>query len=67
MAINADWHRAHVLGQGAPMDQRVEWHLAHVRECGCRGIPDTVRDELERRGLPVPTRPADPPTERRQR
>ena len=54
MAINRDWHRAHVLGQGASMDRRVAWHLEHAAACGCRGIPQTVLDELARRGLTAP-------------
>lgn len=66
MAINGDWHRAHVLGRGAPMDQRVEWHLEHAHVCGCGPVPRTVRAELERRGVPVPTR-LDPAAQKRQR
>jgi hypothetical protein len=56
MGLNREWHEAHVLGSGAPMDARIAWHLEHARECGCREIPRTVRDELARRGLPVPVR-----------
>jgi hypothetical protein len=56
--MNAEWHDVHVLGQGASMDRRVEWHLEHARECGCRAIPRTVVEELERRGVEVPARRA---------
>jgi len=32
------------------LDQRVEWHLEHEKQCGCReDVPRTVRAELERR------------------
>lgn len=41
--MNADWHRAHVLGSGAPMDVRIAWHLEHAQECACRPIPETVQ------------------------
>lgn len=54
--INAPWHAAHVLGQGAAIDDRVAWHLEHARECGCREVPRSVRDELARRGIPEPER-----------
>ncbi len=54
--MNAEWHDAHVLGPGASMDRRVEWHLEHARECGCRAVPRTVAEELGRRGIPVPER-----------
>lgn len=56
--MNADWHEAHVLGRDAPMDERVEWHLAHAQQCGCREVPRTVREELARRGVDIPERPA---------
>jgi hypothetical protein len=47
--MNADWHRAHVLGPHASMDARVAWHEEHVRECACREIPATVAAEIDRR------------------
>ncbi|GCE76152.1 hypothetical protein [Cellulomonas biazotea] len=54
--MDAGWHDAHVLGQGAPMDARIAWHLEHAAACGCRAVPRTVVEELERRGIPVPER-----------
>jgi hypothetical protein len=27
--INRSWLEAHVVGSGAPLAKRVEWHLAH--------------------------------------
>lgn len=54
--VNGEWHKAHVLGSNAPMDRRVEWHLEHARECGCRGIPGPVLAEIEARGIEVPER-----------
>lgn len=59
MTLNRDWHDAHELGQGAPMDARVAWHLEHARECGCREVPRTVREELARRGIDEPGRRRD--------
>ena len=50
MALNAEWHRAHPMPKNPTMDQRIEWHLEHQRECGCRpGLPRLVQQELERR------------------
>lgn len=54
--VNEEWHAAHVLGQGASLDRRVEWHVEHATACGCREIPATVVAELERRGVAVPER-----------
>ncbi len=47
--MNADWHRAHVLGRGASWEDRVLWHEEHARECGCRRPPDDIQAELDRR------------------
>jgi hypothetical protein len=45
--MNADWHRAHVLGSGAPMETRIAWHLEHARECACRPIPESVQRAID--------------------
>jgi hypothetical protein len=55
--INAAWHKAHKMPARATLDQRVEWHLAHLAACGCRtDLPESIRSELKRRGIkpPVP-------------
>lgn len=49
--LNADWHRAHVLGSHVSLDDRVEWHLEHVSHCGCREMPASIRKEIDARGL----------------
>jgi len=54
--VNARWHESHVMPKAATLDQRVRWHLAHARHCGCRAIPATVVAELRRRGEAVPAR-----------
>ena len=57
--INAAWHKAHVMPAKATMDQRIEWHLAHRKACGCRkDLPASIITELKRRGIdpgPVPS------------
>ena len=53
--MNAEWHRAHVLGRGASLDDRVTWHLEHARACGCRAIPAGIVAEIRARGLDVPS------------
>ena len=52
--MNREWHLAHVLGSKAPMGRRVEWHLEHVRECGCAPVPASVMAEIRARGIDVP-------------
>jgi len=47
--LNAAWHRAHRMPQRATIDQRLRWHLAHARACGCREMPASIKNELKRR------------------
>jgi len=50
--MNAEWHRTHRLASSAAMDERIEWHLAHVEACGCRPIPASVTKAIEDRTKP---------------
>ena len=52
--INAEWHRANRMPKNPTMDQRIAWHLAHARACGCREISGKLREEMERRGIEIP-------------
>ena len=49
MALNASWHAKHPMPRPATLGQRVKWHVAHARVCGCRPMPETVVTALERR------------------
>ena len=49
MALNASWHAKHPMPKPATLEQRVQWHVAHAKACGCRPMPRSVSVELERR------------------
>lgn len=49
--LNAEWHREHVLGSKASMDDRIVWHLEHAQVCACRPIPESVVRAIRARGL----------------
>ena len=49
--MNAAWHRAHVLGRGASLDERVRWHAEHARACACRPVPDDIAELIREREL----------------
>jgi hypothetical protein len=46
MKTNTTWHSKHRLPQCATMKERVRWHLAHAKHCGCRPIPASVQAYL---------------------
>jgi hypothetical protein len=54
--INAAWHMTNRMPENASLDQRIDWHLAHLKACGCRKeLPATIIKELKRRGKTIPT------------
>jgi hypothetical protein len=52
--LNAAWHAAHPMPMRSTLAQRVDWHLAHAKACGCRAMPPTILAELKRRGVKAP-------------
>ncbi len=45
--INAAWHKKNRMPKNATLDQRIRWHVAHVKACGCREMPASIRREVE--------------------
>jgi hypothetical protein len=58
--LSKAWHDAHRMPVRPSSQQRIEWHLAHAKECACRPIPAGVIALMQARGLQAP----DPPVER---
>jgi hypothetical protein len=54
--LNAPWHKQHPMPMKSTLDQRVEWHVAHAKACGCRDMPPTIVAALKSRRIAVPTR-----------
>ena len=53
--INAEWHKKHRMPKNATIDQRIEWHLEHLKNCRCRtDIPKNLQVEMKRKGIPIP-------------
>jgi hypothetical protein len=49
VALNKEWHRLHRMPPKATRAQRIEWHVAHASACGCRAIPESIRQDVEKR------------------
>ena len=50
--INAAWHKQNRMPENATIDQCIEWHLEHIKNCGCRNdIPEKLKQEMKRRGI----------------
>ena len=54
--INAVWHKAHRMPKNASIDQRIEWYLAHLKNCACRtDIPEGLKKEMKKRKIAIPS------------
>ncbi|HAV24495.1 MAG TPA: hypothetical protein DCX46_13620 [Bacteroidetes bacterium] len=57
MMINAVWHRSHRMPKNPTPQQRLDWHIAHAKNCGCRELTPSMRRELEKKAkLKSPSR-----------
>lgn len=54
MKINKEWHLKNKMPEKPTMEQRIKWHLAHAKNCGCRKIEGKLADEMKRRGIAIP-------------
>lgn len=54
--INREWHETHRLDPKAELDERIAWHIEHAQLCGCRDMPESIKAELAKRGIPQPER-----------
>jgi hypothetical protein len=43
---NKAWHEQNRMPKNPTMQQRIEWHLAHAKACGCREIPQSIQQAL---------------------
>lgn len=51
MKINKEWHLKHLMPREPTMDQRLDWHIEHEKNCYCREIPPKLKEEIEKRKL----------------
>lgn len=53
--INVEWHKKHKMPLNPTVEQRIEWHLEHLKHCACRtDIPPKLMQEMKKRGIKVP-------------
>jgi len=49
--LNKEWHNANKMAKNATLEQRVDWHLEHAKNCKCRPIPKKLKLEIEKRNM----------------
>ncbi len=51
MKINKEWHLSNKMPEKPSLDQRIEWHLAHSKNCSCRELGGKILEEIKKRNL----------------
>lgn len=52
--LNREWHLSHKMPKNPTMEQRLEWHVEHAKNCQCRPITAKVAEEMKKRGMSIP-------------
>jgi len=47
--INKEWHVKNKMPNNASLNQKIQWHADHARECGCRPIPPKIKEKMNER------------------
>jgi len=53
MKINKEWHLAHPMPKNPTLDQRIAWHVEHLKYCACRGLTPKLKEEFRKRKISV--------------
>jgi hypothetical protein len=48
VALNKAWHQQNRMPPNATRAQRIQWHAEHAKKCGCRDIPESIRQDVEK-------------------
>jgi hypothetical protein len=51
MKINKEWHEQNRMPPKATLEQKMQWHLEHSKNCDCRPIPPKLKKQMEEQGL----------------
>ncbi len=49
MALNKIWHSKNKMPAKPTLGQKIQWHVDHSRECGCRPIPVSILQKMKER------------------
>lgn len=47
--INKEWHLKNKMPKTPTLNQKIQWHVNHTRECACREMPPNVKKLLPER------------------
>jgi hypothetical protein len=54
MKLNKEWHLTHPMPKNPSLQQRIEWHIEHSKNCSCRKIPETLKVTMKKLKIKMP-------------
>lgn len=53
--VNAEWHKKHPMPKNPTLQQQVDWHLEHLKNCNCRrDLPEKLKAEMIKLKIRIP-------------
>jgi hypothetical protein len=49
MKINKEWHVKNPMPKNPTLEQRINWHIEHSKNCSCREMPPVIKKEIQKR------------------
>jgi hypothetical protein len=54
MKLNKEWHLSHRMQKNPTIEQKIEWHIEHLKNCSCRtDIPPKLKAEMKKRNIRI--------------
>jgi len=48
MTVNRGWHLKNKMPKNPTQNQRMEWHIEHMKNCGCRKPTEKILREIKK-------------------
>ena len=45
--MNKEWHAKNTMPAKATLEQRIQWHREHQKQCACREIPKSLQSYIK--------------------
>jgi hypothetical protein len=49
LKINKEWHLKNKMPKNPTLEERINWHIEHAKNCNCREIPGNIKEEINKR------------------
>jgi len=47
--INKEWHLKNKMPKNPTLEERINWHIEHAKNCRCIEMPESIKKEINKR------------------